>query len=436
MNTKLLVILTLVGLCFGCQPNQYSPVKPEQKNVKLSGQQENREVLANGIVIETYKLSELRSDRSNYKSFKQNLNVYETKITIPEHVFTSDLEISRTLSANSLNPYNELVSKADAELIDNNFVVFDRVTFREADLDPKAVTYKVYTNETLNGESSAILIPDLIVDNSKEAVTLQSLGMQSGQYEFGVIVFENHSVLRTEGTTILLKAKRVFAENASVESYSFEYALAQTPDGEPGKNGGRFALQTEQAWGSLTINMRGTLGGKGFPATAQTEKGADGAKGENGRREKRMCESVGVKSVSGKTEWSLNTANPEAMICEWICYDPKNGANGSVGPDGLKGGTGMLGGMSGSAEVYVYNTIDKFNVTVTSWSGIGGVGGDGSPGGIGGMGGAPGDIAKGCDSGASAGLQGASGAQGAQGDKGEDGRIEKSSIVINGEIIL
>lgn len=436
MNTKLLVILTMLYLTFGCQQNQSSSGQ-QPAVVKTSAQQEKREVLSNGVVIEIYKVSELRNDRSNYSAFKKNLNVYETKITIPEHVFTSDLEISRTLNASSLNPSYEIFSKSDAELIDDNkYVVTDQVSFRGPDLTPKTVTYKVYTNETLNGESSATLIPDLIIEKNAEATTLQSLGISSGKYEFGVVVFENNSVLRTEGGSVLFKAHRVFAENAIVESFSKEFAEAAAPIGQVGKNGGHFNLQAEQGWGDLTIYMRGTTGGQGFPAKEQTAIGAPGAKGANGRRVKTMCDHVGPHVVSAKAELFSFSETPEAMVCEWNCFAPDNGGDGLPGPAGFEGGVGMPGGLSGLAEISIHQELGKFNVEISRTAGAGGLGGDGSQGGAGGTGGPPGDAAKGCEPAGSAGRAGAQGHAGPRGQNGEDGRLEQSSIIINGEKAL
>lgn len=436
MNTKLLVILTTLSLSFGCQQNQSSSGQ-QPTVIKTSAQQEKREVLSNGVVIEIYKMSELRNDRSNYSAFKQNLNVYEAKITIPEHVFASDLEISRTLNASSLNPSYEIISKSDAELIDDNkYVVIDRVSFRGSDLTPKTVTYKVYTNETLNGESSATLIPDLIIEKNAETTTLQSLGISSGRYEFGVVVFENNSVLRTEGGSVLFKVHRVFAENAIVESFSKEFAEAAAPVGESGKNGGRFNLQAEQAWGDLTIHMRGTMGGQGFPAKEQTAIGSAGTKGANGRRVKTMCDHVGPHVVSAKAELFSFSETPEAIVCEWNCFAPDNGGDGLPGPAGFEGGVGMPGGLSGLAEISVHQELGKLNVEISRAAGAGGLGGDGSQGGAGGVGGPPGDIAKGCDSAGYAGRTGAPGPTGPRGQNGEDGRLEQSSITINGEKIL
>lgn len=436
MNTKLLIILTSLALGFGCQQNQ-SGSEGTPTAAKTVAPQEKRDVLSNGVVIEIYKVTTLRNDRSNYNTFKQNINVYETKITIPEHVFTSDLEISRTLNAASLNPSYEIISKSDAELIDDNkYVVIDRISFRDSDLTPKTVTYKVYTNEMKNGESTATLIPDLIVEKGAEAVTLQSLGISSGRYEFGVIVFENNSILRTEGGSVLFKAQRVFAENAIVESFDQEFSLTPAPLGQSGKNGGRFNLQAELAWGDLTINMRGTVGGKGFPAKQQTAVGAAGSKGANGRREKYACESIGPKHISGKADVLFTTKDPDVIVCEWRCIKPTNGTDGNAGPAGFEGGVGMSGGMSGSAEILVREKLEKFNVEITRTAGAGGLGGDGSQGGAGGAGGPPGDVANYCDQGASSGRAGAQGPTGPQGPKGQDGGLEQSSITINGEKVL
>lgn len=426
---KLLTIMLLTIGVAGCQQAadqvaETTPAAMTQKNMNRPV----RELMSNGIVIEIKKAVELRNDRTNYTDFKNNLNVYETTMTIPEQVFTGDLQISRSLNALALNPRFETIAKHDAEFVNGHYVIKHRLKLWESDLIPKTLTYKFYSHETLSGESSATFYPDLIIPSQNEAgvTTLQSLKIKTGSYDFGVVFFENRSLLRTEGAYLRIRAQRLFADQAAVESFSAEKAREIPVSGTVGLNGGRVIIEAQQAMGDLSITMRGTDGGQGYAGLLQTASGKKGATGTAGVRAKGPCEHVGPKSVLSGDTW----AAPAAIICEWTCHKPGNGGVGESGAAGNRGGNGMPGGASGLAQVIIEKELGRFTVNVESLPGYGGPGGIGSEGGLGGAGGDPGAIANGCHEGAQAGAQGARGPKGADGDKGPDGLIEESSVII------
>ncbi|UXR63887.1 hypothetical protein EZJ49_12515 [Bdellovibrio bacteriovorus] len=426
---KLFMLAILSGHLLACQGSGGN-TSPTPTTGGSEAQEVNpRRVLAEGVVIEVKKVADLREDRSNYSEFKNNLNIYETKLSIPESLYVNQLEIKRSFSSLAVNPAYESISKIDAKYVSGQYVISDRLDLWKNDHAQKTVTYRIYSKEKLIAESTYTLLPDLLVSSESKVTTLQSLGISSGAYKFGIIFIEKDNVLRTEGQEVYLEAGRLYAEDtATIETFSAEEAEKIPAPGQVGKNGGYLSLKAGYAMGDLKLHMRGTAGGEGLPAAAQTGIGAKGARGVDATS-RRMCEPGGGVFLMA----------PElrrgATFCEIICTrQPTNGGAGAQGPKGLRGGMGMIGGHSGAADIVIAKG-PYFTASLSAEAGLGGLGGAGSEGGKGGEGGDPGSTRGDCRT-ASKGPQGALGEKGDMGSSGPRGVEERSSITVDGHSIL
>nr|BFD67381.1 hypothetical protein HAGR004_24030 [Bdellovibrio sp. HAGR004] len=427
---KIFLISILSSHLLACQgTGGNSPQTPTVKASDNNAQEANpRRVLAEGVVIEVKKVTDLREDRSNYPEFKRNLNIYETKLSIPENIYVNQLEIKRSFSSLAVNPAYEAVSKIDAKYVSGRYVISDRLDLWKHDRTQKTVTYRIYSQEKLIAESTYSLTPDLVVASESKVTTLQSLGISSGAYKFGIIFIEKGNILRTEGQQVYLEVGRLYAEDtATIESFSREEAEKVPAPGQVGKDGGYLSLRAGMAMGHLNINMRGTAGGEGLPAAAQTGVGAKGARGSDAE--------IYQSCTGGEVFRDVLVERPARRICEFICVKrPSSGASGGQGPKGYRGGMGMIGGHSGSVDISV-STGPFFTASLTVEPGLGGPGGIGSEGGMGGEGGDPGSGRRGCDGA----VKGAQGAQGEKGDRGASGPLgvqERSTITVNGQSII
>lgn len=426
---KMFLIAILSGHLLACQgAGGNSPQSPTAGSDNSAQEVNPRRVLAEGVVIEIKKVADLREDRSNYSEFKNNLNIYETKLSIPENIYVNQLEIKRSFSSLAVNPAYESISKIDAKYVSGQYVISDRLNLWKNDHTQKTVTYRIYSQEKLIAESTYTLTPDLVVSSADKVTTLQSLGISSGAYKFGIIFIEKENILRTEGQQVYLEVGRLYAEDtATIESFSRADAEKIPAAGQVGKNGGYLSLRAGMAMGHLNINMRGTAGGEGLPAAAQTGVGEKGARGSDADFEQ-VC-------FGGEVFSDALVARPGRGVCQLICAKrPSNGTSGGQGPKGYRGGMGMIGGHSGSVDILI-STGPFFTASLRAESGLGGPGGAGSEGGKGGEGGDPGSGRRGCD-GSVKGGQGAQGEKGDTGASGPQGVQERSTITVNGQSVI
>ncbi len=385
---------------------------------------EFKETLPNGITLEVKKITELREDRSNFSEFKENLNSYNLKITIPEALFTADLQIVRSSLPDAIDPKYEPILKNQAVFQDGAYIIQENVNLYSESFLSKKLSIRFFTKENLIVERQVPILPDLVISRSEKPLTLSDLGISSGAYYFGVIFFEKGSVLITEGAHIELFAERIFADQAVIESFSESFARTPSAKGQAGINGGLISLKAKTGLGSLSILMRGTKGGKGFsqtiPAPDNQTPGTQGRAGEFQNTIPSSCES------------SCNTIQECSLA-------PGDGLQGPKGFMGLPGGDGFAGGASGSLYVEISETLGPMEVFVSQVPGEGGEGGDGGPGGRGGPGGPPGNMDKygACKSNPPAkyGPFGPSGDPGLSGKMGPEGLKQENRVVIAGRKI-
>lgn len=413
-----------------CQPTE----SPSTNTAAGEPQNNQSQTAANTrVTIEIHKKVELREDRSNIEEFKNNLNLYVAKIRIPEDVFVEDIKIRTSKNPSALNPKYTQLAKSEATYENGFYQLTETLNLWQQDFNVKTVIYKIIGPDSTIEEVSFELYPDLVVPGEQnQTITLASLGILSGNYRFGVLFLEKGTVLSTQGASIKFQVDRLYADEARIESFSVHQANVLSSYGEAGRSGGRFTLQAVSAVGQLTFEMRGTAGGKGYPALVQDKKASVRPPGAPGVFE-HYCDAPIWKSPRSGP---MDLKNRRMGRCEMICVkDPEDGLPGENGFDGFPGGKGGAGGASGFAEVFIENPAPEFQVQIFHFPGQGGLGSPGSAGTPGTDGSLPGEDFGICRK-ARKGAPGINGAHGANGENGPEGATEVSQITIAGQKVL
>lgn len=424
-----LFVAALMIANIGCQNG--SSNKPKPSSETIAPEQSKTKVFPNGIKIEITKLIELRDDQSNLEEFKNNLNIYQTRIFIPENLYTASTEIRRSHNADAVSPAYKTVSKKEAEFKEGYYVVIDTFRLFESDLVKKAISYKVYVDEKPTAVNTSVILPDLVITrDSQKTKTLDMFKMSSGRYEFGNLIMERYALLETRGADIEIFTNRFISDYATIQTFSAEEAVVEARELDNGRSGGKIYLQANSATGNLRVELRGTAGGKGAVGENATGIGSKGATGSNAKLG-RICE---PRTKFNSLPTVKLMASPQ--FCEHFCSsDAGHGGKGGQGPAGGKGKIGGTGGSTGMLNVLVKKSEPSFDVILFAYPGFGGSGGDGGSGGAGGPGGDGGNGHRLCNNG-SPGAQGDQGPQGPMGDTGRIGDIDVSSIIIDGIQIL
>ncbi|UOF00091.1 hypothetical protein [Bdellovibrio reynosensis] len=434
----LILVSLFLAMNLGCQGSSSG----EKKEAPTGGAPEGQttKVFPNGIMIDIAKLVELREDQSNFPEFKENLNVFQARISIPETLYKASTEIRRSHKADAVNPGYEVVPKASAEYKDGYYVVTDTFRLFERSLVKSSVAYKVYVDEKAAAGNTVILLPDLVVPKvTDKALTLDALGMASGKYEFGNLILERDAVLFTQGAEIQLFTNRLISDQARIETFSHEEAIKAADDLDNGRSGGAIYLQAKTGTGSLHVEMRGTKGGKGAIGDNASGTGTTGGTGADGVAYTE-CEPHPrfAVSVPRESDVLMMVNRPiETQRCySWCERNPGSGGQGGKGPTGGKGKKGGTGGSSGTINILVNKAQPNVQITVNRIPGEGGEGGEGGKGGSGGAGGAAGSQPRSCKA-ASAGATGPTGDQGPKGDSGDVIELDNtSSVIVDGKEIL
>ncbi|XGC81170.1 collagen-like protein [Bdellovibrio bacteriovorus] len=425
----LLFAATMMIANIGCQNGSSNNPKSSPEN--STQEQSKTKVFPNGIKIEIVKLIELREDQSNLQEFKDSLNIYQARISIPENLYTASTEIRRSHNADAVSPSYKAVPKTSAEYKEGYYIVIDTFRLFESDLVKRTISYKVYVDERPTAVNTLVLLPDLVITrDSQKAKTLNSLKMSSGRYEFGNLIMERNALLETRGADIEIFTNRLISDYATIQTFSAEEAAIEARDLDNGRSGGKIYIQANSATGSLRVELRGTAGGKGAVGENAQGTGAKGAAGSDAKLG-RICEP--------RTKfYSLKLVKPMAAphFCEHFCSkEAGQGGKGGQGPAGGKGKMGGTGGSTGMLHVLVKKSEAAFDVILFAYPGVGGSGGDGGFGGPGGPGGEGGKGQRLCADGAT-GAAGEKGPQGPAGDIGRTGETDISSIIIDGIQIL
>lgn len=439
-----LVMTNLIALnLLACQPSSsnstQSPVDattPQATEVEGAGNAPSNPTAtsASGITIEVQKKVELRADRANIEEFKKNLNLYVVKIKIPEEVFLSDISIVSSENPHAVNPKYTLLVKGQATYEQGFYYLTNSLNLWDKDFKSKTITYKVISQEKTVEEVAFELYPDFVVKEAQgQALSLTSVGILSGHYRFGVLLFEKGSVLRTQGAAVKLQAERLYADDAKIESFSEAEANTFPAYGVAGRSGGHLTINAVSAVGRLTFEMRGTTGGQGYPALVQDKKAQVRPPGQDGDIEE-YCEAPFLRNAPLDVK-ALN--NRFMRGCSVICTkNPEDGLPGDNGFDGFPGNKGGVGGSSGFVEIHIEKPAPDFQAQVFHTPGKGGLGSPGSPGTPGTEGGLPGNNFRGICAQARQGAPGRNGMPGANGANGDSGATEVSQITIAGQRVL
>ena len=440
IQVKIFTVSLLATHLVACQPNSSTDkatgvsvpvVEPKGDEIPPT----NPPVVktASGVVLEVQKKVELREDRANIEEFKQNLNQYVVTIKIPEELFVEDIQIVGSQNPLALNPKYTYLPKHKATYQDGVYHITETFNLWQKDFKSKKITYKIITQDKTLEEMSFELYPDLVVKAAQnQPLSLASIGILSGHYRFGVLFLEKGSVLSTQGASVKLQVQRLYVDDAKIESFSDEEANTFPSYGEAGRSGGHLVIQSDFAIGRLTVEMRGTTGGKGYPALIQDKTAKVRTRGADGAVE-HYCDAPVVKPAPSGAR---TLRNRRLGGCGVICLrDPQDGLPGDNGFDGFDGNKGGVGGSSGFVEVHVANPAPDFQVQVFHFPGKGGLGSPGSPGTPGTPGGLAGEDFGICRK-ARTGVPGLNGKNGVNGANGAPGATEVSHITIAGQKVL
>lgn len=302
--------------------------------------------------------------------------------------------IYRGKDSQTPTPYLTL-KEGQTEIVDTSVVAGVHYTYVLGFLNGSELTTK---------QSTSITVPkDLVVSELIKANSLT---------DYKRIFIKETGVIETRGERLELTADELHSFGGVIQTYGAENLA---PMGLDGRMPEILVIQTQRAFGNLTIKAIGQNGGKGVTGS----KGSKGAPGNNGgtARSQRRLSGGGRDGFGGDTT---------------VCMTEPNEAEGKRGGQGSQGGTGGKGGNGGkSPKVYVrIDETSELDIKIDKVAGKGGEGGDGGPGGDGGDGGKPGtgDSNGACNP-PKTGEQGPIGPQGPKGQVGLEGLTDSPTCI-------
>lgn len=217
--------------------------------------------------------------------------------------------------------------------------------------------------------------------------------------------------LTTNGFNLNIKTDQFISDSGVIQTYPDNLKASSDVDGRPG---GSISIESKFARGSLSIFMRGEIGGDGSKGPPHTTRAAQGRQA-----------SGGSEDCSGEPHFLRISSAKNPTKCR--CIHP--GEDGTDGETGVKGFTGYPAKNGGSSGVLRVSIIDGNDfalsaINLPGKAGTPGPGGDGQPGGFGGEGGTRSDCI---------GRPGREGKTGPTGDAGSialDGAVGVSCIYI------
>jgi hypothetical protein len=257
-------------------------------------------------------------------------------------------------------------------------------------------------------ESSFQIRKDLVVLEDSD---LNKMKVVSGNNEYGAFVLAEGVVLETQGAKLSLIIEQLISKNAIITTFNQESntkALAN----QDGLSGGTININANQAFGHLTIKMRGQDGGIITQIPNKLEERPIIDSSYNGN----YGETVSRQYCDDRASDRVN-----CNYYEGLSECPTSGKKGIKGYKGRKGNDGRSGGDSGVAGITIGSGVD-FNLDpIDLITGLGSLGGKPGEGGEGSRGGAAG-ITLGHPEYSCGAVQGAPGENGDIGDAGNNGR--------------
>lgn len=362
------------------------------------------------IVKEDTVLGTSDSDPNNTQFLPLATKVYDgTSLKVVIQPNREDLQILSVTRKDNLSPESEIVTVP----VHDSSEVVDTFPGDPLDLRPWNQIYAVTMMHKSFDESQTFTLQilqkkDLTVEGSMD---MSRFKISSNELDLGTLRILPESILTLDMSTLKINADSFIGGAKSViqTMTSADSALA-TPPMTPGKDGGTYRLNFENADGELHVFLRGGKGGKGQVGAAATGTGAQGSKGKP---------AVFFFQPIPRPGREVLRTSPRNGVWRSICLEnPGNGQPGGQGPQGGRGGAGARGGHTGSLDLHIKSGSLQYSVTMSP--GVGGDGGEGGNGGPGGQGGDPGNAGP-CPA-ASAGPAGPTGPKGPQGPAGLDGQ--------------
>lgn len=336
---KLILLSLLLGLvsCGKGGSSGKGDVPVSQKDELSTRTGETTEIVASTFKVSVKKKVELLNDFSNLEDFKSHINTYTVQFdTLSGHYMDSKVECQRAFFDGAkdlfIGTFDKTGAKAEVEIqlskSDISLVEFECVLSTKGE-EQESVSVKLLKNYVITGVSS--------------------FAASIGADKFGTLLLDKDAVLSTNGIDTSLNIKELISIGGKIVTHE-ESKTNSTRDLRPGASGGLIEITTENALGSLTVELRGLNGGK-----------------------------------------QTNVPEKETRIPP---RDPKLDGVGTAGKRGLKGYKGKKGfdgfpgGDSGSLRItFLKNNNLKLNVNYFPGKGsngsFGGIGGPGGPGGKG-----------------------------------------------------
>ena len=246
--------------------------------------------------------------------------------------------------------------------------------------------------------------------------------MVLGKNEFGAFVLAEGVVLETLGADLNIKIDQLISKEAIITSFDQEKNI-KAIDNQDGASGGIVNINANQAFGHLTVKMRGQDGAIVTDSPKKIEERPLIDESFNGlpmiTQWNESCDDRGERPICGG--WRAATQCP---------------TDGKVGVKGFKGRKGYDGRSGGNSGVANINIADgsEFILEVSLTSGLGSLAGKPGDGGLGSIGGSAGTYDKAYiqDCGNQIPGQGRAGGKGDSGDlgiPGKDGQKERASFL-------
>jgi hypothetical protein len=350
----------------------------------------------------------IKKDFSNIDEFKENINNYLVSFKATSgHFYGADIECFKSAfdrsKRKSVGIFDEFGEKAVVEL--------------SIDLkDPNDVQYtcQVIQDSTILESLKISLKKSVVVSGTNKSLLL---GLSSGPID--TILFEEGSVLVTDGSVVNIEADTIISQGGKITTFN-EAEVSDTLNDQNGSSGGVINLNVKNSFGKLAVELRGKDGG------LQT---------------KVPSPILEIPTADPSLNGTCRGTTSHYRANDQRCF----GQKGHRGIQGMQGFSGLAGGDSGFLN-FKSSTMEQFKLEIKYFPG------KGSPGGVGGKGGKGGPGGKGstldieidrcgpsCSFASAKGMlrrsytypggaQGDNGPDGERGDFGKDGEAQISTL--------
>lgn len=339
MRTRYLSLFVL-GFLAGCQDTSSTRSQSQQNDPVQSSESATQSASESYSIEKLGSKIKLKDDFSNLPSYIEHINSHVIQIkaasgTNPAGSVTCKKIVAGELDTSYFGNFNQ--AGISAELI-LPIAKHDKMetTFSCEIMDNKRKILKRLETKI----SKNIVISDQSTYPELNGLTIDTL------------VITKPGEILTEGSNFSLKVKKLISDEGKISTFT-EQSVEITPADTAGRDGGRIALEVDEAKGSLSVNLRGTNAGVQTFVAVQPQRAQKGADGKcDNRRNVNSCD----------------------------------GQNGAPGLNAVDGKNGFDGGSTGVLNFFIAQKTD-LELIVNYHRGIGS---DGVPASLPGEGGAPG----------------------------------------------